>query len=220
MASNIDVTQPPQGAATTAAVRANMLAAKGEIEELQARKTQHALVPKGWGARVWVRPSVSMTDGLAGQAILADRLYLIPIPIPCDGTLDAICYNVTTGGAGNAHVALYHNPASPLSPPTTRLWTSGEHSVAAAGLRTFLPALAVKAGDMLYAALHASVAVSISAMASWESRHILPSELGNPLSPRTRIFIVRAYGAPPDVIAPTSANLDYGPTLIFPISIV
>lgn len=36
MASNIDVTVPPQGAATTAAVRANFLAAKTEILALQA----------------------------------------------------------------------------------------------------------------------------------------------------------------------------------------
>jgi hypothetical protein len=36
MSSNIDITQPPAGHATTAAVRANFAAAKTEIEALQA----------------------------------------------------------------------------------------------------------------------------------------------------------------------------------------
>ena len=36
MASNIDTTQPPEGNATTAAMRANMAAAKQEIEALQS----------------------------------------------------------------------------------------------------------------------------------------------------------------------------------------
>lgn len=58
MASNIDVTQPPEGNATTAAMRANMAAAKSEIEALQIAELSRP-APRVIGAAIMAQPFVT-----------------------------------------------------------------------------------------------------------------------------------------------------------------
>lgn len=60
MASNIDATQPPASNPTTAAMRANMAAAKAEIEELQALTPTYPAPASGY---VMVSPGVYMVSG-------------------------------------------------------------------------------------------------------------------------------------------------------------
>lgn len=69
MASAIDPNQPPEGVATTAAVRANFLAAKNEIEALQAAEaTTAALNEATKTVMVFVRNATGVTLN-KGQAV-------------------------------------------------------------------------------------------------------------------------------------------------------
>ncbi len=65
MASNIDATQPPASNPTTAAMRANMAAAKAEIEALQALPQLIALVSCQMGSAV-LTPSATWQGILLG----------------------------------------------------------------------------------------------------------------------------------------------------------
>lgn len=79
MASNIDPTQPPASNPTTAAMRANMAAAKAEIEELQTGKANIATaagITKLTGAKV------NATDAYLGADYLALVFKDMSITVP------------------------------------------------------------------------------------------------------------------------------------------
>lgn len=78
MPSNIDPTQPPQGAATTAALRANFLAAKTEIEALQEQVGGFALPAVGGTANAITLTNaipVAAYSEIIGRRIVFQALF-------------------------------------------------------------------------------------------------------------------------------------------------
>lgn len=93
MASNIDPTQPPASNPTTAAMRANMAAAKAEIEALQAMRLVKGSVLANFPSNVMltggnVLNDINYTaeeyDDLGSHSTSVDP-YLFTVPAGCSG---------------------------------------------------------------------------------------------------------------------------------------
>lgn len=102
MPSAIDPTQPPSGSATTAGVRANMAAAKSEIEALQTAQ-DYGTVHTSPGAASGYISSGAHPTGHYSQTLIAtaNRQYFVPFRMDFDKTIDEIATFVSAAAASS-----------------------------------------------------------------------------------------------------------------------
>lgn len=208
MPSAIDPTQPPAIAPTTAGVRANFVAAKAEIEALQAADILLAQRTDDLGRRLSTLEvaGLMMTPQAIGGvtvstlAVTPNTLRFYPFICPKDGTLSSYMLNITTLGAGNARMGIYAESESFPGMPGLQLDDAGEFSQGATGIITRACGFAVTKGQRLYLVHHSAIAATYTALTALQMPVPYPPAIGSFTTGRNCGTYATAYAAlPPDL---------------------
>lgn len=134
--SQIDITKPAEGAATTQSVRDNFATAKNEIEALEAAFTlpltfddqaSFMLYATNFSYKTFL-PNPPKYVSLGTTAMTANRRQAVPFFVPRDTQLANVRARVTALHASNFQIGIYTAAeANPLKPGDQQ-WTSGELS--------------------------------------------------------------------------------------------
>lgn len=137
---------------------------KGLITAVSSIKKQPARMARAGATLVRFFPS-TIFAGTGVLSLPADKLSFWPVPLPEGYSPDTLEWEVTTLGAGNARVGVYlHDPAT--NGPGALWYDSGLVSVAATGIKTNTLTTPLSGRDMVWVALHMSIATGIRAGAS------------------------------------------------------
>lgn len=115
MTSAIDPLVPPQGEATTAAVRQNFATAKGEIESLQttaASLAARVAVGHVRTAGRWGIPAHLLAYSWPATTPTSRRMYLFPFIPSRDITIDALSFLLSNGTGGSWSGGVYDSTVS------------------------------------------------------------------------------------------------------------
>lgn len=209
MASAIDPAMPSAIAPTTASVRANFLAAKNEIEALQAADILQAQRTDDLGSRLnttqvagqMLTPQCIGGVTVSTSAIAAGALRFYPFLAPFTGTLQSYMLNITTVGAGNARMGLYAESESFPGMPGALLDDAGEFSQNALGIVTRSCSIPVTKGQRLFLVHHSAIAATYTALTALQMPVPYPPAVASFTSGRNMGSYTTAYAALP-------ANLD------------
>lgn len=136
MASSIDPAQPPSGSATTAGVRANMLAAKSEIEALQAGYALDVIHPAPGSSTGYIYSGAHLISSYPGSLVaVPNRHYFAPFRLDFKKNINAIAAIIETiAAASKFRLGIYSVLASGL--PGSLLAETGDLDSTTTGLKT------------------------------------------------------------------------------------
>lgn len=160
--SAIDTTQPPEGAATTAAVRANFTAAKQEIEALTAQfddptKFHDHETFRHWacnyGSKIFI-PYIAKFAAVGSTAMVAGRRHALPFFVPRDMQVANLRLQITAAHASNFQVGVYAADVTNPLMPGEKLWATGEISANSTGVITMPVNAGILKNTLYYLLMH------------------------------------------------------------------
>lgn len=169
MPSAIDPTVPPEGQATTSAVRKNFDIARQEIDALQAIAagvpSPANTMPMHWAGR-WHVFGRCRYDALGSTSLSANRVYLWPFRLERPVSINKVGVRVITYAASSIRFGIYNSAFQVHSDlPADLLFAAEPITVGGTGAHSKAVSLQLEAGIIYWAALQASAAVSIQSMA-------------------------------------------------------
>jgi len=215
MSSAIDTTQPPEGAATTAAVRANFTAAKDEIESLQAGGGREFALCTPPGSTLFFpfNPNAMLSTYINANA---NYLYLVPFRLQADFTISSLGIHTASGTPGSVNVAIYDNVQTVDSDIAAyKIADSGPLDCSSAGfISTSISPLILRAFQIYYMAFSSDVALDVYRQGALGGNSPLVSFTfaGYRL---TYLMTPSAYPPPGDISSLTFSAIDGGPPQLF-----
>lgn len=215
MTSAIDPAIPPAIAPTTAGVRANFLAAKNEIEALQALAILAEQRTDDLGSRydtaeiagqmMCPQAAAGVTVSTAALAAGAQRFY--PFLSPKSGTLNSYMLNVTVVGAGNMRMGIYAESETYPGMPGAILDASPELSQNALGILLQPCAIPVTKGQRLFLVHHSAIAATYTSLTALQMPVPYPPAVASFTVGRNMGSFTTAYAALPASLDGTAWTL-------------
>ncbi len=151
---------------------------------------------RGAAMAAWYVAGLAACSPLVAAAIVANRLYGIPLFTGDGGSLDVIAARCTVGVAGNIRLGIYA-PSPTTLLPDAKLYDSANIDVTAAGVKFIDPNFLLPPDSMVWLAIVSDVAPTFQCVPVASAAPVLGMPAAFNTLPQVGLYAPHVFGALP-----------------------